>query len=214
MEAETLDLLVRTRPTILEMLEDRGFDVESYKGISPQELIKMATTNSNLLLIQAERDDDEGVQRRIVVLYWLDTMRLKVESEVNKLWDTELTPHYDPASDELFIVINEPIHDAFHLSSKKQWSRNQARVNFFPLKQIVSNPARHFMVPPHRKLSKMEMSEVMSSLHMKSKNEFPHIKFHEDIQARILGLVPGDVVEIKRPSETAGESLCYRVCSA
>jgi DNA-directed RNA polymerase subunit H (RpoH/RPB5) len=87
-------------------------------------------------------------------------------------------------------------------------------VNFFPLKQVVSNPARHFMVPSHRKLSKLEMSEVMSSLHMKSKNEFPHIKFHEDIQARVLGLVPGDVVEIKRPSETAGESLCYRVCSA
>ena len=213
MEAETLDLLVRTRPTILEMLENRGFDVESHKGISPQELIKMATTNSNLLVIQAERDED-GVQRRIVVIYWLDTMRLKVETEVKKLWDPEMAPHYDPAVDELFIVINEPIHNAFHLSSKKQWSTQQARVNFFPLKQIVSNPARHFMVPPHRKLSKTEMSDVMSRLHMKSKNEFPHIKFHEDIQARVLGLVPGDVVEIKRPSETAGESLCYRVCSA
>ena len=213
MEAETLDLLVRTRPTILEMLENRGCDVESHKGIAPQELIKLATTNSNLLTIQTERDDD-GVQRRIVVIYWLDTMRLKVESEVNKLWDEELTPHYNPTSDELFIVINEPIHNAFHLSSKKQWSMRQARVNFFPLKQIVSNPARHFMVPSHRKLSKIEMSEVMSSLHMKSKNEFPHIKFHEDVQARVLGLVPGDVVEIKRPSETAGETLCYRVCSA
>ena len=47
---------------------------------------------------------------------------------------------------------------------------------------------------------------------MRSVNEFPHIKFHFDMQARILGLVPGDVVEIQRPSETAGIYTFYRVC--
>jgi len=209
MEAETLDLVARSRSTILEILETRGFDVESYKGRSPIEIVKLATTKTDLLTIHAE----DGNKRRIVVIYWVEgAFRHKADTEVNKLWDPELTPHYDPATDELFIVISEPMNNAFHLSAKKQWGKG-ARVSFFPLKNIVSNPARHVMVPPHRKLLDSEIKDVMASLHMKSKSEFSHIKFHEDMQARVLGLVPGDVVEIKRPSETAGETIAYRICS-
>lgn len=212
MEAETLDLIARSQDTILEILENRGYDVSSYKGRSPVEVIKLATTKIDLLTLQAERDEG-GVTKRVVVVYWVEgAFRHKADTEVNKLWDPELTPHYKPETDELFIVLNEPMNNAFHLSAKKQWGKG-ARVSFFPLKNIISNPARHSMVPPHRKLTETEIREVMASLHMKSKSEFSHIKFHEDMQARVLGLVPGDVVEIKRPSETAGETIAYRICS-
>jgi len=210
MEAETLDLLVRSRPTILEMLENRGYDVESYKGISSIEIEKLATTNTNLLTIEVVKEE----KKRLIVVYWVEsTTRHKAFEEVERLWNPEFTPHYDPKSDELFIVLGEPMNKAFHLAAKKQWSVNKARVNFFSLKSIISNPARHSMVPPHRKLLDTEIKDVIASLHMKSKSEFQHIKFHEDMQARVLGLVPGDVVEIKRPSETAAETICYRVCS-
>jgi DNA-directed RNA polymerase subunit H (RpoH/RPB5) len=53
----------------------------------------------------------------------------------------------------------------------------------------------------------------MSQLSLKSKSELPHIKFHLDMQARVLGLVPGDLVEIKRSSETAGITTAFRVCT-
>ena len=42
----------------------------------------------------------------------------------------------------------------------------------------------------------------------------PMIRFHEDIIARILGLVPGDIVKITRPSPQSGEYESYRVCVA
>jgi DNA-directed RNA polymerase subunit H (RpoH/RPB5) len=31
--------------------------------------------------------------------------------------------------------------------------------------------------------------------------------------ARILGLLPGDIVKILRPSPSAGEYISYRICS-
>jgi DNA-directed RNA polymerase subunit H (RpoH/RPB5) len=43
--------------------------------------------------------------------------------------------------------------------------------------------------------------------------ELPHIKYHFDMQARILGLLPGEIVEIKRPSPTIGEYPMYRICT-
>jgi DNA-directed RNA polymerase subunit H (RpoH/RPB5) len=82
----------------------------------------------------------------------------------------------------------------------------------FHLKNLISNPARHTFVPPHRKLTQGEIDTVIAETHVKTKSEFPHIKYHRDIQARVLGLVPGDVVEIKRPSETCGIYTMYRIC--
>jgi DNA-directed RNA polymerase subunit H (RpoH/RPB5) len=68
------------------------------------------------------------------------------------------------------------------------------------------------MVPRHRKLSEEECDFVIKKLKLKSKSELPHIKYN-DIQSRVLGLVPGDIVEIRRPSETVGEYTLFRVCT-
>ena len=213
MDADTLDLIVRSRNTILEILERRGYNVDSYKNMSPETLHKFATTNTELLKIQVtQRDNPESM--RSTVLYWVDgAIRLRLESELNNLWSDENPEHYDPAKDEIIVLLGEPFHEAFNLHAAKQWNKRKARMSFFQLKNVVSNPANHTFVPPHRKLSPEESSSVVESLHMKSKNEFPHIKYHVDMQARVHGLVPGDIVEIRRPSETAGEYILYRVCT-
>jgi len=207
MDSETLDFIIRGRTTILEILESRGYNVDTYKGMSPESIMKFATTNVNLLTIKSTRESD-GM--KVTVLYWVSgAIRLKLDAECEKLYkDSEL----DPLTDEVIILLSEPFHDAFHVQSVKRWTNFKARVSFFQIKNLISNPAKHIFVPPHRKLSPEEMTSVIHSLHMKSKSEFPHIKYHIDMQARILGLIPGDVVEIRRPSETAGEYTAYRVC--
>ena len=214
MEAD-IDFIIRSRPTILEILENRGYNVDSYKGVSPEEILKLANTSADLLkIIAPKRPDGNAPVERAVVLYWVEAaVRLKVESEVNKLWDEDNATHYDPAKDEIIIMLSEPRHDEFDYHASKQWNTRKARVCFFQLKNLVTNPANHFMVPPHRKLTAAEVTELIKILHLKSKSELPHIKYHVDMQARVLGLVPGDIVEIKRPSETSGEATAFRVCT-
>ena len=72
---------------------------------------------------------------------------------------------------------------------------------------------RHVLVPPHRKLTADEAKAEMARLHVTQKSQFPLIK-HHDIQARLMGLVPGDLVEILRPSPTAGVARILRICAA
>ena len=217
MEAETLDLIVRSRPTILSILADRGYNVDAYKGISPEEIFRLAVTTQTLLRINAmAREDSGAAKERAVVFYWVDSnYRAKIDKDLEGIWEvgTSDPNKLDPEKDELIVIIAEPFHENFHSAAVKAWSSKKARLSFFPLKNIISNPAKHTFVPPHRKLSEEELAAVMKSLHMKSRNEFPHIKFHADMQARVHGLVPGDVVEIRRPSETCGEYFFYRVCS-
>ncbi len=124
----------------------------------------------------------------------------------------DVEDNIDPNNDELIILLAEPFHELYTHLALHAWAK-KVRISFFPLKNLISNPSKHVMVPPHRKLTPDETAEVLKNLHMRSVNEFPHIKFHFDMQARVLGLVPGDVVEIQRPSETAGIYTFYRVCA-
>jgi len=209
-----IDFIIRSRPTILEILENRGYNVDSYKGVSPEEILKLANTSADLLkIIALKRPGSNAPVERAVVLYWIESpIRLKAESEVNKLWDEDLH-NYNPAQDEIIIMLSEPRHDVFDYQAIKQWNTRKARVSFFQLKNLVTNPSKHFMVPPHRKLTADEIEELKTKTHVLSKSQFPHIKYHVDIQARVLGLVPGDIVEIKRPSETSGLATAFRVCT-
>jgi DNA-directed RNA polymerase subunit H (RpoH/RPB5) len=215
MDADILDLIIRSRSTILEILENRGYNVDSYKGISPEEVLKFATTNTDLLRINApKKEDGSAPMNRAVVLYWVNTpVRLRIETEMTNLFDEENPLRMDPQNDDIMIILGEPFHDVFHLQAAKQWNSRKARIGFFQIKNLISNPAKHIIVPPHRKLSQSEISALIPQIHLKTKSELPHIKFHVDMQARVLGLVPGDVVEIGRPSETAGESIIYSYCS-
>jgi DNA-directed RNA polymerase subunit H (RpoH/RPB5) len=217
MDSETLDLIVRSRPTLISILSDRGYNTDGYKGISPEEVFRLAVTSQTLLRMNAvKREDSEAPMERAVVLYWVDSnYRAKIENELEHILEagTADPSKVDPEKDELIVIIAEPFHDNFHTAAVKAWVGKKARVSFFPLKNIISNPAKHVFVPPHRKVKEEEIPVIMKELHMKSRFEFPHIKFHFDMQARVHGLVHGDVVEIKRPSETCGEYTYYRVCS-
>lgn len=234
----TIDLIVRSRPVILEILESRGYDVSVYKDVAPSDIYALASDKPALLTITAKKLEGSAAPKdRMVVLYWTDkAYRPSAASQLERLIysklresadeaaagagagadaETELAPvaddGVDPNRDEIIIILAEPFHELYTQLAINAWSK-KVRLSFFCLKNLISNPSKHFMVPSHRKLSPEESQEIIKQLHMRSVNEFPHIKFHFDMQARVLGLVPGDVVEIQRPSETSGIYTFYRVC--
>jgi len=214
MDSDTLELILRSRPTILEIVDARGYDVDTYKNVSPLELKKLAITNPSLLTIRAvKKPDGPAPVERITVLYWMDPVRLKMKALPNTLWDDANPEHYDPAADEIMVITNEPDHPVFDAAAASQWNLRRARMCFFQLKHLISNPSKHSFVFPHRKLGASEAEQLIKSLHLKSQAQLPRILYHVDIQARVLGLVPGDIVEISRSSESAGIYKVYRLCS-
>jgi DNA-directed RNA polymerase subunit H (RpoH/RPB5) len=215
MDIELLDLIARTRPTIVEILKNRGYDVSAYENESPADLVVLASNPKTLQIRAPKVAEGPAPMNECVVVYWVEgAVRLKIENELKKLWDTDVNPEaFDSTNTELVIVLAEPFHEAFHLQAAKLWGRQKARVSFFHVKQLVTNPSRHAYVPSHRKLTEEEITVAMTKWNIRSKSEFSRILYHVDIQARVLGLVPGDVVEIRRPSPTTGEYVLYRVCT-
>jgi DNA-directed RNA polymerase subunit H (RpoH/RPB5) len=217
------DIILRSRLTILDILESRGYDTTAYRNIAPAQILTLAEANSRSLDIfvpkrtEVAEGEIEAPCNRAVVAHFLTS---SIKGRLAGSFRQEIYEPMDPTGnndikedDDLIVIMNEPYVDAFDKTSLEMWQQKKVRMVFFHIKSLVVNPARHVLVPPHRKLTVKETTEVMQRLHVTSKLQLPTIK-HFDIQSRVLGLIPGDVVEIMRPSPTAGVSGVLRVCTA
>lgn len=84
-------------------------------------------------------------------------------------------------------------------------------IQYFQINQLLFNPTKHILVPEHRKLSAIEVNELMDKYLIKNKLQMPII-MHNDVIAKWIGLKQGDIVEIKRYNENSGLSYYYRYC--
>ena len=67
-------------------------------------------------------------------------------------------------------------------------------------------------VPPHRVLSEAEKIHIKTKYNIIDDNQFPEINRFADPVALAIGIRPGEVCEINRPSKTAVVAPYYRIC--
>ena len=211
------DTLIRSRKTILDVLEDRGYDTKVYQNISPEQIVALAEGSSRALDIVVKRRQEKPSPTcpcdRAIVMYSIhDNLITKIRKGdyLPQLFETDSVI---TKADDVIIIINEPYNESFDKASLQMWQNSKIRVCFFHIKQMVTHLGRHSLVPPHRKLTADEAKVEINRLYISIKSQFPLIK-HSDIQARLLGLVPGDLVEILRPSQTSGVNRVLRICAA
>jgi DNA-directed RNA polymerase subunit H (RpoH/RPB5) len=131
---------------------------------------------------------------------------------LNSLTDKEKGDEaVNPADTEVIVMLaapeGEPVVDMFHTEAYDMYANRGLRISFFRIANLVIHPSDHVLVPKHEKVSEDEIPLPKAERH-----KLPLIRFHEDMQARILGLVPRDIVKITRPSPSSGVYTMYRIC--
>ena len=89
--------------------------------------------------------------------------------------------------------------------------KKNGMLQYFHINDLLFNPLKHELVPPHRKLSVDEGKEIMTKYNIKTKLQMPLILSTDKI-AKWIGLKQGDIVEIIRYNENSGKSYYYRCC--
>ena len=214
-----IDNIYRSRLTLLDILEARGYQVDIYRKFSPAEATAAAAASSLMALnfIVSKKDDET---KKCDVRY-ANVSRPKLEdSFFNNVSDD------DSPNVEVVVMMYGPVMDAHHKIALKQYLKpkeepnergekvlRKLRVSFFCIDVLVVNPLKHVLVPKHEIVPENQHKELMASMYITAKSKFPEIKFHADPIARCIGAVPGDIVKITRPSASAGETIIYRVCA-
>jgi DNA-directed RNA polymerase subunit H (RpoH/RPB5) len=205
---ESLDVLYRSRITLLDHL-DSTYNTEPFRRFSTKEIGEMVKAGAPALHMELElKEPSEEYPSKCLVAYSLLKIKQKLDTFVSALITN---PPFDMKTTELIVMCVEPIAPNFHAFAAEVWAQHKVRVRFFQAAALVTNPMKHVLVPPHEKVPPAEVTDLLKSMYA-TKKQLPLIRFHEDPIARLLGLVPGDVVKITRPSPTAGECIMYRVC--
>jgi DNA-directed RNA polymerase subunit H (RpoH/RPB5) len=217
MNYEIVDVLYRSRITLLEHLEHSGYDITPYSKFSPKEVAEMikagpiAGAPPALAMELTKKEDGETPYSKCIVVYTIGKIKQKLSAFTKKLIDPEESS-FDPKTTELIVVTLEPIAPNFHAMAYECWVKNDnTKVRYFQAASIVNNPLNHILVPKHEKVPAEDEDALLKGMYA-TKAQLPLIRFHEDPIARMLGLVPKDIVRITRPSLTAGENIGYRLC--
>ena len=218
MNYEIIDVLYRSRITLLEHLASVGYNTTPYSKFSPKEITEMVKAGPvqgapPALAMELARADaeEQAPYDKCVVVYTIGKIKQKLPAFTKKLIDPEESG-FDPKTTELIIVTLEPIAPNFHAMAYECWAKhNNSKVRYFQAASIINNPLKHILVPRHEKVPEEQEADLLKSLYA-TKAQLPLIRFHEDPVARMLGLVPKDIVKITRPSLTAGECILYRLC--
>jgi DNA-directed RNA polymerase subunit H (RpoH/RPB5) len=205
------DYIYRSRITILDILEKRGYNTKPYSKFSPKEIDALISNYASLNMDLAHKD---GAKHCLVIYLTSRITKQKIHVFFETILEKMDIPENERANYEaVFMVQDDQLSDTYHLAAITEWTSNKRRIAFFRIPQIVVNPLDHILVPPHTIVPEEEHQSLMTSLNITSKTQLPIIRFHVDPIARCLGLVPGDIVQIVRPSPSAGTYTVYRVCA-
>ena len=115
-------------------------------------------------------------------------------------------------NDELIIVTKDKTNDGLKQIVSQLFVNDKKYINIFNLNDYLFNVLKHKDVPDHTVLSNEKKQAIMKKYYITDEKQFPEISRFDPV-AQAIGLRPGEVVEILRPSPTAITTNYYRLCS-
>lgn len=208
--------LEKSRKVILEMLDDRGYDVSNYNQITQAEIDIMykntpTKIQSQLLPLDLKVTNKNDKSKNIIVKYVFNS-KIKpsnIESILEEMLENEIIK----PNDSLVLISKDKISNEqiFDTHLDVIYKNLNVFVQSFWLDSLVINITHHELVPKHRIISDEDKQGLLQKYDINSLLQLPLILKTDPI-AKYLGMKRGDVCEIKRPSETSGIYISYRYC--
>jgi DNA-directed RNA polymerase subunit H (RpoH/RPB5) len=214
-----------SRKHLLEMLEDRGFDVEHLKNYTTLDIKEMMvnhitgkfTTIPEIgpLDIVLEKNNGTSYAEKIYVKYRLDSKFKGTTSLTTQI--LEIYEKYLSTKDTLIILNVQKVSMKIGVKDKVDeefvndlFIKKNYFVQIFGLENFLLNVSRHQFVPKHTVLSKQESSDVLTKYNCTNKN-IPTIK-RDDAQAKYIGLRLKQICKISVENVSSGITEKYRLC--
>lgn len=198
-DQEQIEYIYRSRITVLDLLEARGYDVTPYRKFSPAEIQIMLIPGIAALNLVIKKKDDPS---HTCLLMYTSTNAASFTPMLEK-------KIAEGHKEIVFMTFTDNL-EKFHILAAKFYLNYNIPVFCFNIPKIVNNPMNHVMVPKHEIVPKEKHAELLEKLNMTSKKMLPFITNADPI-IRCIGGVPGDIIHIERPSPSAGVYDVYRL---
>ena len=200
--------IFKSRKILLDILQFyQHFNTDEYNNFSINEVNSMYLHNQLDMLLEKT---EEGKTKKIYISYYLGkTIKTGIISEmIDDLYNLEeiLT-----ADDTLMIITKDDINESMTNYLTHIYEKEKKLIIIQNIKHLQFNILENTLVPKHRVLTSVELEEVKLKYNITINSQFPDISRFDPV-AKVIGIHPGQVCEIIRPSKTAIEGKYYRIC--
>ncbi|KAI0563972.1 RNA polymerase I II III common subunit [Gracilaria domingensis] len=195
------------------MLSDRGYAVLNTNedlNLSKDDFaaqLQTANYNRESLTMLRQRRDNPADQ---IFVFFPDEERGKsvgvdVVSAITKRMENNVV-------NNALMILQTGLTPTAKGAVEKMSASGKCLLEVFIENELLVNITHHQLVPRHELMSEESKRALLRRYKLKE-SQLPRIQRTDPI-ARYYGLVPGNVVKITRPSETAGRYVTYRLCVA
>lgn len=199
----------KSRQNLVDLLTRQGYNTEDYANFSINEVNTMTQNKQLDMLVEKPTVANSPTLKMYIRYYLGNTLKQQTVQEIiDDLFNLEqiLTK-----KDILYIIVKDDMNETLTNSIKHIWEQDGIYIIVQSLKRLQYNLLEHSLVPPHRILNSAELDIVKKKYNVSDISMLPEISRFDPV-SQVIFVRPGEVVEIKRPSKTAIESLYYRVC--
>ena len=115
--------------------------------------------------------------------------------------------------DNLIIIVKDEPNDSLIKIVKNIWAQQNIFIILYNIKRLQFNILDHELVPQHRVLTEREAEDIKKKYNIQDDSQIPDISRFSPVSLAI-GIRPGNLCEIMRPSKTAIMAPFYRICSS
>ena len=204
--------IYKSRKIILELMEQQGYSINDYANFSISEVNSMRQNNQLDMLLETKEENvnAENPKKKVYIRYYL-TGKLTTKNIQEIIDDLFILTETLTKNDSLYIIIKDDPNETMINELKHIWETENIFIVIENIKRLQFNILKHSLVPSHRVMNENEVKEVMIKYNITNMSEFPDISRFDPV-ARVIGLRPGQVCHILRPSKTAILTNYYRVC--
>lgn len=204
----TTQVIYNSRKTLLSYLQTQGYSIEDYDEFSINEVLAMISNNQLDMLINEDTTNEE--KRKVYVKYHLKkSLRPQyIDEFVEDLYNLE---NVLQKNDTLVVVSKDEPNDSLKKYLKQIYADDNIFVVILSLKRLQFNVLDHELVPKHRILNNEEHQVFLKKYNIRLPSQIPEISRFDPV-ALCIGLRPGSIVHITRPSKTAIKGDYYRYC--
>jgi DNA-directed RNA polymerase subunit H (RpoH/RPB5) len=210
--------IYKSRSVILELMKAQNYNISEYDGFSINEINTMKTNNQLDLILSKnpyEEEEDnvinkEDYEKKIYIKYYLGKS-LRPNNLQEMIDDLFYIEEILTKNDTLLVVVKDEVNETLLNTLKHIWESDKIFIILIPLQRLQFNILDHILVPPHRILNEAEKIKIKKRYNIINDELFPELSRFDPV-AKAIGIRPGEVCEITRPSKTAISSFYYRIC--
>jgi DNA-directed RNA polymerase subunit H len=204
--------IYNSRKIVLELMDKQGYNVNDYINFSITEVNTMKINDQLDMLLETKEEEitNEKLKKKIYIRYYLNKM-IKFSNIQEIIDDLFVLSETLKKEDTLFIILNNELNETLISELKHVWEKEGIFIIIENIKRLQYNILNHELVPEHRVMTETETQEIMNKYNITDKSQFPDISRFDPV-ARAIGLRPGQLCHIIRPSKTSIETNYYRIC--